>query len=63
MMKPKRSLHDRNEELPADSNENDDTSYSQNTYLNKIREALSAPVYCAVTDKTLARALAKPVAE
>ena len=62
-MKPKRSPYDRNEELPTDSNENDDTSYTQNTYLNKIREALSAPVYCAVTDKTLARALAKPIAE
>ena len=63
-MKPKRSPYDRNEELPTYNNENDDTtSFNQNTYLNKIREALNAPVYCAVTDKTLARALAKPITE
>ena len=32
------------------------------SHLKRIREARNAPVYCAVTDKTLDKAFARPIA-
>ena len=53
--------HDCDQKLPGKTI-SDESGYKTDTYLNKIRDARKAPVYCAMNENTLAAVEAKPIA-